>query len=117
MLNFFPTRGGISDSISPKTIMSGEILEYKKHLQLQVGQYCQVHEEELSQNSQVARTRGGAISLGPSENLQGGFKFMALDTGNKISRRNWDAIPMLDLVIARVNVLGIYQPKLLTFTD
>ena len=30
LLNFFPTKGGISDTLSPKTIMSGEILNYKK---------------------------------------------------------------------------------------
>jgi hypothetical protein len=98
MLNFFPTKGGISDNISPKTIMSGEVLDYKKHLCLQIGQYCQVHEEELPRNGQAARTKG-AILLGPSGNLQGGFKFMALNTGKKITRRNWDVIPMPDLVI------------------
>ncbi len=116
MLNFFPTRGGISDSISPKTIMSGEVLDYNKHLRLQIGQYCQVHEEESPRNGQVARTKG-AISLGPSGNLQGGHKFMALNTGKKITRRNWDVIPMPDLVIARVNALGSDQPELLIFTD
>jgi hypothetical protein len=36
MLNFFPTKGGISDTLSPKTIMSGETLDYRKHLSLQV---------------------------------------------------------------------------------
>jgi hypothetical protein len=46
MLNFFPTRGGMSDDLSPKTMMSGEVLDHKKHLQLQIGQHCQVHEEE-----------------------------------------------------------------------
>ena len=117
MLNFFfPTRGGISDSFSPKTIMSGEVLDYKKHLRLQIGQYCQVHEEELPRNSQVARIKG-ALSLGSSGHLQGGFKLMALNTEKKITRRNLDAIPMLDLVIACVNVLRIDQLELLTFTD
>jgi hypothetical protein len=116
MLNFFPTKGGISDNMSPKTIMSGEILDYKKHLCLPIGQYCQVHKEETPCNGQAARTRG-AISLGPSGNLQGGHKFMALKTGKKITRRNWDVIPMPDLVIARVNALGSDQPKQLTFTD
>jgi len=116
LLNFFPTTGGISDTLSPKTIMSGETLDYKKHLTLHVGQYCQVHEEETPRNSQVARTKG-AISLGPSGNLQGGYRFMALDTGKKITRRSWDVIPMPDLVIARVNELGRDQPELLTFTD
>ena len=45
MLNFFPPRGGVSETMSPKEIMSGEKLDYKKHLDLQFGQYCQVHEE------------------------------------------------------------------------
>jgi hypothetical protein len=102
--------------MSPKTIMSGEVIDYKKHLCLPIGQYCQVHEEETPRNGQAARTRG-AISLGPSGNLQGGHKFMDLNTGKKITRRNWDVIPMPDLVIARVYALGSDQPKQLTFTN
>jgi hypothetical protein len=116
MLNFFPTKRGISDTLSPKTIMSGETLNYKKHLSLQVGQYCQVHEEDTPHNSQSPRTKG-AISLGPSGNLQGGYKFMALNTGTKITRRSWNVIPIPDTVIARVNALGTNQPEQLIFTD
>jgi hypothetical protein len=116
LLNFFPTKGGISDTYSPKTILPGETLDYKKHLCLQVGQYCQVHEEDTPRNSQIPRTKG-AISLGSSGNMQGGFKFMALGFGKKIVRRSWDAIPMPDTVIYRVNTLGSDQPPQLTFTD
>jgi hypothetical protein len=93
LLNLFPTKGGVSDTISPKTIMSGEALDYKKHLSLQLGQYCQVQEEDNPRNSQIARTKG-AISLGTSGNLQGGFKFMDLNSGKKIVRHSWDVIPM-----------------------
>jgi hypothetical protein len=32
LLNFFPTKGGVSETLSPKTIMSGETLDFKKHL-------------------------------------------------------------------------------------
>jgi hypothetical protein len=96
--------------------MSGETLDFKKHLSLQIGQYCQVHEEDTPRNSQVARTKG-AISLGPSGNLQGGFKFMALNSGKKIVRRSWDVIPLPDVVINHVNELGKYQPGLMTFTE
>jgi hypothetical protein len=46
LLNFFPTKGGVSDTLIPKTIMSGERLYFKKHLILQIAQYCQVHEED-----------------------------------------------------------------------
>ena len=80
MLNNFPPKGGFSTHISPKTIISGETLDYKKNLSLSFGQYCQVHEEETPGNIQIARTKG-AISLGPSGNSQGGHKFMALNTG------------------------------------
>jgi hypothetical protein len=116
LLNFFPTKGGVSDTLSPKTIMSGETLDYKKHLSLQLGQYCQVHEEDNPSNSQIARTKG-AISLGPNGNLQGGFKFMALNSGKKIVRRSWDVIPMPDIVIDRANALGRDQPQHMSFTD
>ena len=64
--------------------MSGEPLDYKKHMSLQVGQYCQVHKEDTLDNSQRPRTKG-AILLGPSGNLQGGYKFMALNTRKKIA--------------------------------
>ncbi len=116
MLNFLPTKGEISNMLSPKTIMSGETLDYKKHLSLQVGQYCQVHDEDTPHNSQCARTKG-AILLRPSANLQGGYKFMALNTREKITHQSWDVIPMPDTIIAHVNALGTNQPEQLIFTD
>ena len=116
LLNHFPVKGGISDTISPKTIMTGETLNYKKHLGLQVGQYCQVHEDDLPRNSQLPRTQG-AIVLGPSGNVQGGFKFMSLKTEKKITRRSWDIIPITDTVVNRVNEIGKEQPELFVFTN
>jgi hypothetical protein len=95
--------------------MSGETLDYEKHPSLQLGQYCQVHEEGNPHNSQIVQTKG-VIYLGPSGNLQGKFKFMALNSGKKIVRRSWDVIPMPDLVIDRVNALGCDQPQQMTFT-
>ena len=85
MLNFFPPRGGVSETMIPKEIMPGENLDYKKHLDMQFGQYCQVHQEEIPRNDMSARTKG-EIFLGPIGNLQGGYKFMALNTGNNITR-------------------------------
>jgi hypothetical protein len=75
-----------------------------------------VHEEDTPRNSQSPRTKG-AILLGPSGNLQGGYKFLALNTGKKITLRSWDVIPMPDRVIAHVNALGIDESKQLIFTD
>jgi hypothetical protein len=115
LLNYFPPKGGISDTVSPRTIMTGETLNYKTQLTLQIGQYCQVHEEFTPRNSQLPRTQG-AICLGPSRNLQGGFKFMSLTSGKVISRCTWDNIPMPESVIKRVNDLGKDQPTQFIFT-
>jgi hypothetical protein len=75
-----------------------------------------VHEEDNPKKNQLAHTKG-AISLGPSGNLQGGFKFMDLNTGKKVVCRSWDVIPIPYLVIARTNALCSNQPQDMTFTD
>ena len=69
LLNFFLTKGGVSNILSPRTITTGETLDFKKHLSLKFSQDCQVHEEDTPHNNQNPRTKG-AISLGPSGNLQ-----------------------------------------------
>jgi hypothetical protein len=75
-----------------------------------------VHKEDNTHNSQIARTKR-AIYLGPSGNLQGGLKFMALNSGKKIVRFSWDVIPMPDLVIYRTKALGRDHIQHMTFTD
>jgi hypothetical protein len=117
LLNFFLTTGGNLDTLSPRTIMSGETLDYKKHLCLQLGQYCQVHKEDAPHNRSLHPRMKGGISLGPSSDFQGGFKFMALNTGKKIIQRSWDVIPMPETVITRVNTFGNNQPEQLIFTN
>ena len=42
---------------------------------------------------------------------------MSLASGKKITRYSWDAIPMTDTVIRRVNQLGRGQTKRFIFTD
>ena len=59
----------------------------------------------------------GDIYLGPCGNLQGGFKFGILKTGQKITRYNYDEIPIPQIVINRVNVPGKDQPENFIFTD
>ena len=54
-LNMFPPKGGIG-SMSPRTLITGIKLDYKKHCQLPFGSYVQVHEEPTPTNSPVART-------------------------------------------------------------
>jgi hypothetical protein len=81
-LNLFPVKGGLSSRLSPKQIMSGEVVNYK-FCSMGFGRYCQIHEEDQPRNSLAARTQG-AISLGPSGNSQGGQKFYTLTTGKVV---------------------------------
>ena len=96
--------------------MTGESIHYKKQLGLYIVQYCQLHEEDTRRNSNQPCTKG-AICMGPSVNIQGGFKFIRLRSMKNIKRRYWDIIPMPDTVIYHINILGKYQQELLIFTS
>ena len=116
ILVYFPTTDGILATISPRAIMTGKTLNYKRHLAIPFGQYCQIHEEEIPCNGTRPRTRG-YICVGPRGNKQGGFKFMTLGSMEKVVRRSWDTIPMPVTVIELVNALGQGQPNDLDFLD
>ena len=71
-LNIFPKKHGVLDTLNPHCIVRGRSVDYKIHYMVTFGAYCQVNDEPRRLNSSVARTTG-AISLGPSGNLQGGY--------------------------------------------
>lgn len=48
----------------------------------------------------------GAIALQPTGNLQGGYRFLNLNTGKIIARQHFTPIPMTEKVIARVHALA-----------
>ena len=67
-LNMFPPKGVIG-SVSPRTLITGIKLDYKKHCQLPFGSYVQVHEEPTPNNSPASRTIE-ASTMGHTGNLQ-----------------------------------------------
>ena len=67
--NSFPMKGSISDTLSPRVIMTGTKMNYKKHCRLPFGAYTQVHEEEKPTTSAKVEHTLGAICLGPENNL------------------------------------------------
>ena len=93
-------------------------LDYSKHCRFPFGSYFQVHDEPSRTNSPTARTVG-EITLSPTGNLKGGYKFLNLRTGKKITRHNWTHLPIPIEVIERVKKIGVaqVQPKLITFQD
>jgi hypothetical protein len=102
-LNMFPASDGVSDVLSPRGLVVGLRLDYNKHCQLEFGTYAQIHKEH--DNSMVSRTLG-AIALCPTRNAQGGYYFLSLTSGRRLSRSRWTILPMPQDVIDRVHVLA-----------
>ncbi len=103
-----------------KHYSSGEIMTdhclHANDLQLAFRIYCQVAENVEPRNSLAQRTRA-AILLGNSGNLSGGQLFLALDSGQTIVRHQWVVLPVPPAEIDCVNVFGINEPSILTFTN
>lgn len=99
--------------------MTGFTNDVIKHCRIPFGCYVQCHEDTgFSRNSMEARTLG-CICLGPSDNVQGGYHFLSLNTGDRLHRRSWKMLPIPDLAIQRVELLSQrdHQPKLISFSD
>jgi len=102
-LNSFPAKQGISSKTSPRTIITGYTIDFNAHCRLEFGAYVQTHESHS--NDMNPRTIG-AICLGPRGNIQGGYNFMSLVTGERIHRRRWTSLPMPEEVIVRIGEMA-----------
>ena len=51
-LNSFPLKGGASETLSPRVIMTGIKMDYKKHCKMPFGDYAQVYEKTENDNSE-----------------------------------------------------------------
>ena len=105
-LNSVPQKNGFASKLSPRTIMTGQKLDFKRHCRFQFGQYVQTHEEH--NNSMSPRTVG-ALALRPTGNAQGSYYFMSLSTGRVLNRLRGTALPMPDDVTDRVHRMAQQQ--------
>jgi hypothetical protein len=69
-LNAFPRRLGISQTMSPRSIVTGLDVDYNKHCRIEYGQYVQTHKKH--DNSMVTQAVG-ALALRPTGNQQEGY--------------------------------------------
>jgi len=107
-LNMLPHADGISNTMSPRTLITGITADYNIHCRVPIGAYCEVHNENTPSNTETPRT-SYAIALNPTGNLQGSYHFLSLTTGKRISRRRWTELPMTDAVINRVHTLALAE--------
>lgn len=107
-LNQFPAEDGISDILSPTTIVTGLPPPNYNHLQLEFGEYVTIFEENNPTNTNASRVVD-AIALHQTGNVQGDYYFMSLSTGERVSRRQYTRLPITQRVIDAVEALAFSQ--------
>jgi hypothetical protein len=85
----FALKSGISQTQSPSELVLNRKLDFNVHCKVEYGEYVQTHEEH--DNSMATRTIG-AIATRPTDNTQGGYYFIRLDTGRQINPHNWTSL-------------------------
>ena len=105
-LNSLPQQNALYSELSPRTIVTGQKLDFKRHCRFQFGEYVQTHEEH---DNSMSPCTVGALALRPTGNAQGSFYFMSLSTGWVLNRICGTALPMPDDVIDRVHRMARRQ--------
>jgi len=77
-LNSFPNPNRISKSISPRRIITGQDVNYKRHCTLGFGSYAQDHEQYNSTTTHGKYTRGS--------------QFFSLTTRRRLNRSFWTQV-------------------------
>jgi hypothetical protein len=98
--------------------MMGTTLYFANHCKLPFGAYTEAHEEYPQTNTMAQRTRA-VICLGQTGNFQGSYKMMCIQTGRKVTRKQFKELPIPDSVIYRIKAIASKEKenKVLVFTD
>jgi hypothetical protein len=112
-LSMFPANNGISNNMSPRSIIAGLKLDYTKHCCFEFDTYVQVNEEQ--DNSMATQTMG-AMALCPTGNSQGRFFFFSLMTGCCLNCNQSTSLPMPAKVFEHVHAVAPHGNGM-TFTD
>ena len=91
-LNASPPKSVLPKTYSPRKIMKGKSLDWKKICKLHFGAYAQVHEDRNVTNTLKERTQG-EIHLGPTGNLKGTYNLFSLRFGKKPPADNSQRYP------------------------
>ena len=101
MLNTFPSKNGVSDTISPNELVLGKNKFDLGRKHIRYGSFAEVY--FTTKNTNEARSTH-AIALRPAAGE--GYYFMNLATGKELHSNRWTELPMGDDVISRVHTLA-----------
>jgi len=107
--NWIPSLNGISDTISPSSIVTGVKPLSILMLKITFGTYVQEHDDMQPSNTTASRSTG-AIALYP-HNSTTAWNFLSLTTGACIVRCSWSMCVMISDVIACIHAFADAQPK------
>ena len=107
-IHVLPASYCVSGTISLRDIATGHTIDFYKHCCLEFRAYLQTHES--GDNTIITENNSVAISLGPTSNSQGIWRFMRLASGRKIAFHKWTALPIPNQVIRRVCDLARCYP-------
>ena len=115
-INTRPRKEGLSDVYSPRAILTETMPDYQVRCKLQVGTYCEVHDDPTPTNSTLTRSLP-AIALEPVGNFQGGYKFMSVNTGQVLTRYKWTEVLVPEQIIRRVEARAKKERKIEKSSD
>jgi hypothetical protein len=104
-LNSLPWESGVSQDMSPLSIVTGLPPPDYHDMRLEFGSYVQVHLNNVPSNTMKSRTVG-AIALTPTGGRRGEYNFMSLATGANVTSSSWTLLPIPDDTIARVEAIA-----------
>ena len=103
----FPDEYGISATLIPRAIITGQYVEFTKNCLLDFGEYSHTH--EYGENAMEYRTLE-ALALCPIGDIQGGNLFLKLHIGRVIPRFTWTALPLPNRIRKLVRRLAQLPP-------
>ncbi len=104
-LNSFPSTNGVSQNLSPGTIVLGRSPPNLQYKHIPFGALAIVY----TGTSNTMQRRGvRAIAL-REHNFHGSFWFMSLETGHRLHSSQWTELPIDDYAISRVHELAMAQ--------
>ena len=94
-LNSFPAKDGVSTTLIPRAMITGQSVELTKHCLVEFRYYVHTHEDrDNSMESQTLK----ALELIPTGNRQDGQCFLKLYTGRVITRFTWTVLLLPTLI-------------------
>ena len=91
--------------ISPREVVTGRKVNYKRDLRFQFGEYIQATTPNVVSNSMQSRTDGD-IALLSTGNIEGTIFAYNIATNRVVKRDRWKVIPIPDIVIKIMNELA-----------